>query len=115
LPLKLYRHHFGTIPIDISDSQNNLDVAAALTEDKKAVTVAIVNPVKTADKVKIDFKQIAVDDKVSKWCITHSDPEIYNEPGKEPNVFIREEEIKFNNAELDVPPYSIVLYRFEIK
>ncbi len=44
LVLELYRNHFGTIPIAVSGTGNNLDVSAAWADDKKAITVAIVNP-----------------------------------------------------------------------
>ena len=115
LPLKLYRHHFGMIPIDISTPQDNLDIAAAWTEDKKAITLAIVNPKETTDNVQIKFKNAEINNKATMWWITHSDPEIYNEPGKEPSVFIQEKEISLKDTELSVLPFSIVIYRFEIE
>ena len=43
LVLKLYRAHFGTIPLQV-DTESPLDVAAALSDDGKTLTIGIVNP-----------------------------------------------------------------------
>ena len=43
LPLKLYRAQFGTIPVKVR-APKPLDVAAAWTPDRDALTIAIVNP-----------------------------------------------------------------------
>ena len=115
LPLKLYRRHFGTIPIAISEVTGNLDIAAAWTTDKKAITVAIVNPTEGAEQVVVDFGETVLKEKGKKWTIRHSDPEIYNEPGKKPNVSIQEEDIILTKNELNIPSFSIVMYRLEIK
>lgn len=115
LPLKLYRRHFGTIPIAISEVTGNLDIAAAWTTDKQAITVAIVNPTEDAEQVVVDFGETVLKEKGKKWTIRHSDPEIYNEPGKKPSVSIQEEDIIFTKNELNIPSFSIVMYRLEIK
>ena len=44
LPLRLYRRHFGTIGIQVADDPAPLDVAAALTADRRQITLAVVNP-----------------------------------------------------------------------
>ncbi|GAF68393.1 unnamed protein product, partial [marine sediment metagenome] len=115
LPLKLYRRYFGTIPIAISEVTGNLDIAAAWTTDKKAITVAIVNPTEGAELVMVDFGETVLKENGKKWTIRHSDPEIYNEPGKKPNVSIQEEDIILTKNELNIPSFSIVMYRLEIK
>jgi len=115
LPLKLYRRHFGTIPIEISEETSDLDIAVALTTDKKAITIAIVNPTESTEQVVVDFRKTVVKEKGKKWMINHFDPEIYNEPGKTPNVTIKEEDIIFTENKLNIPSYSIVMYRLEVK
>jgi len=115
LPLKLYRRHFGTIPIAISDVTGNLDIAAAWTTDKQAITVAIVNPTEGPEQVVVDFGETVLKEKGKKWTIRHSDPEIYNEPGKKPDVSIQEEDIILTKNELNIPSFSIVMYRLELK
>lgn len=115
LPLKLYRRHFGSIPIALSEGTGNLDITAAWTTDKKAITVAVVNPTAGAEQVVVDFGETVLKEKGKKWTIRHSDPEIYNEPGKKPNVSIQEEDIILTKNELNIPSFSIVMYRLEIK
>ena len=46
--LALYRHQFGTIPIEVTQPAADLDVAAAWTEDRKAITISIVNATEQA-------------------------------------------------------------------
>ena len=115
LPLKLYRNHFGTLPLDISIPPCNLDIVAALTENRKAVTVAFVNPTENTEQVKLDFGRTKIKNKTKMWLIAHRDPEIYNEPGKKPSVAIQEKKMSFRNDIVNIPSYSIALYRFDIK
>src|SRR5262249_52165887 len=44
LALALYRRHFGTLPTAVRGVAAPLDVAAAWTADRRALTVAVVNP-----------------------------------------------------------------------
>ena len=44
LVLQLYREKFGQIPLLIDQSFAPLDVAAALTSDRKTLTIGVVNP-----------------------------------------------------------------------
>ena len=43
LVLKLYRHHFGTLPV-ATQSSAGLDAMAAWSADRKTLTVGVVNP-----------------------------------------------------------------------
>lgn len=115
LVLELYRHDYGTIPIEVSGVTNNLDISAAWTEDKKAITVAIVNPESTGQKVKADFGQTSPGPKAMRWLIANPDPMSYNEPGQKPNVAIKEKAVTVKNSTFIVPPYSVSLYRLEIR
>ena len=49
------------------------------------------------------------------WVIANSDPMVYNEPGKEPKVVIKENKITGVSNQLTVPGYSINLYRLEVR
>jgi alpha-L-arabinofuranosidase len=115
LALKLYRQHFGTIPVAISHSSATLDISAAVTDDNKIVSVAIVNPVKNADQVAFDFGETHVGNDGKIWLISNENPEIYNEPGKAPNVVIQEKEITLVNNILDIPGFSIVIMNLKLK
>ena len=111
LVLKLYRNYFGTLPVAVTGDTEPLDVVAALTEERGALTVAVVNPTKNQQELTLDLKggQLAGDGEL--WLITHSDPLAYNEPGKEPAVVIEEKPVTGITDKLNVPPLSINLYR----
>jgi len=109
--LKLYRNHFGTIPVLIAGRTGQLDVSAALTEDRKAVTIAIMNPTSTSDRLVVDWGPARIAGNATRWTITGPDPMAANVPGKAPNVVLREEEFIPGPSGLDVGAYSIAMYR----
>ena len=48
--------NIGTIPVKVSGAPEPLDVAAAWKEGKKVLTLAVVNPTKTAQTLPLSFK-----------------------------------------------------------
>ncbi|HUA67700.1 MAG TPA: alpha-L-arabinofuranosidase C-terminal domain-containing protein, partial [Candidatus Saccharimonadales bacterium] len=115
LVLKMYRQHYGSIPIEVFGETANLDIAAAWTSDKKAITVAIVNPDPNPQLLNADFEAVSFKPNATRWVISNSDPESYNVPGEPPNVFIKQEAVDFNRSEFEVPGYSVSLYRLEVR
>lgn len=115
LPLIMYRHHFGTIPVKIENNLTNPDVSVALTSDKKFLTIAAVNSTSEPQNIAFDLENVDVAETGSQWLIHNSDPESYNVPGKEPNVKIVKSEIDFKKHTLTVPGYADVLISLEIK
>jgi alpha-N-arabinofuranosidase len=114
LVLDLYRNHFGTIPIAVSGVSENLDVSAAWTDDKMAITVAIVNPNADEKQVTLDVGGVSVKKTATRRVITNPDPESYNEPGKAPNMTIEKTKVRLEKSGVLVPPYSVSLYRLEV-
>jgi alpha-N-arabinofuranosidase len=115
LVLKLYGNHFGTVPVLISGQTGKLDVSVALTNDRKAVTIAVVNPTGSSDRLTLDLGPVKTSGEGTKWTITGSDPMAANVPGSAPNVVLREEPFVSGPSGLEVGPYSIALYRLELK
>jgi len=114
LALKLYRNHFGTVPVTVTGNAGPLDIAAALTEDGKALTVAAVNPTQQSHEVTVDLQGTEVNRDAVLWRIAHTNPGAYNEPGKEPNVIIKETRIADISDSVNLPPLSISLYKLPI-
>ena len=56
LVLKLYRAHFGQVPVTITGAPAPLDVAAAWRDDKSALTLAIVNPTTEPQALALQLK-----------------------------------------------------------
>lgn len=115
LPLVLYRKHYGTIPVDVTTDNAALDIAAAWTEDKKALTIGVVNTTDKQQPIRLDLKGINLNSTGTVWVIAHSDPMAYNEPGKQPKIEIRESTARNVSNQLTVPGYSISLYKFDVR
>ena len=113
--LSLYRHQFGTIPIALTQPAADLDISAAWTEDRKAITISIVNPTATARTVAVDLGKTAVKDAATQWEITGSNPQSHNEPGGQPQEIKAVEKMVSFGKKLEAPPYSAELYRLEIR
>jgi alpha-N-arabinofuranosidase len=115
LPLMLYRNEFGVLPIQVGPTETPLDIAAAWTEDKKALTVGIVNPTSDTYQVNMDIKGAELTDKAKAWIIASDDPMAYNEPGEAPKVVIKEVETTDLTQTVSVVPLSISLYKVAVK
>jgi len=114
LPLKLYRQHFGTIPVNISGETGDLDISAALTADQKSLTVAIVNPTTHTETVNLNVAGFKLDKTITKWTIAGTDPEMYNEPDRPPKLVIKQEQTPLTEDSVEAPAYGILLVRLNL-
>jgi len=112
--LKLYRAHYGTIPVKVSGAPEPLDVAAAWKDGKKVLTVAVVNPTKSAQALSLSVKGPSLPKSARLFVITGPDPQSYNEPGKEPVVKIVETAGAPFGSRLTLPPMSVSLYEVPV-
>jgi alpha-N-arabinofuranosidase len=137
LVFRLYGQHFGTIPIEVTGNSPQkpvkgtvgvdkpkvssgsdtypLDVVAALSSDRKALTIAIVNPTESIQKISVEFKGIELQDKARMWQIAATDLTARNVAGQKPEVEIVESPLKEVPKVLEVTAISISLYEFEVK
>lgn len=115
LPLTLYRQHFGTIPVAVEHQAAPLDISAALTADKKALTVAVVNPTKDAAQLKLNLGSIKVAGQAQTWTIAGDDPLAYNQPGEPRKVDIREAGATDLAGVVSVKPLSITLWKVAVQ
>ena len=114
LPLKLYRQNFGTIPVLIENNHPNLDISIALTSDKKELTIAVINSSSSSENLLFDLGKIKTSKTGTQWLIHHLDPDIYNEPGKTPNVNIIETDMNFKKKAMIIPGLSILMIKVDI-
>jgi alpha-L-arabinofuranosidase len=113
--LALYRKQYGTIPIQVTQPAADLDVSAAWTEDRKAITISVVNATSKPRTVTVDLGKTAVKDAATQWEVTGISPQVHNEPGLTPDLIQAvEKKVTFTNR-LEAPAYSAELYRLEIK
>jgi alpha-N-arabinofuranosidase len=115
LVLRLYRNHFGTVPVTVAGDVQPLDVSAAWTDQRDALTVGIVNPTEERHELALDLKGVQLSGSGRLWLIANSDPMAYNEPGKEPMVAIKEQPVTGISGKLNVAPLSISIYKLITK
>jgi alpha-L-arabinofuranosidase len=137
LMFELYRRHFGTIPVEVAGNSPQhevqgtiwvdkakvssgsdtwpLDAAAALTADRKALTVAIVNPTESEQQIDVAIKGVTVQDKGRLWRIAGADLTADNEPGKPLVVDIVESPLAGAPGRLTVPKLSISIYELPLR
>jgi alpha-N-arabinofuranosidase len=115
LVLELYRAHYGWIPIPVGGTPEPLDVAAAWKDGRKTLTLAVVNPTREAQVLPISWKGVGAPNSARLFLIAGTDPNAYNDPGKEPVIKIREiADAPFGNR-LTLPPISVSLYEVRVK
>ena len=115
LVLKLYRGHYGALPVKVGGASEPLDVVAAWKEDKKVLTVAVVNPTATAQTLLLSIKGMSLPKTARLYRIAGTDPMAYNDPGTAPVIKIEETAGAAFGSRLTLPPISISLYELELK
>jgi len=115
LPLMLYRGHFGAVPVEVTGRPQPLDVAAAWTRDRKALTIAIVNPAREKLRLSVDLKGAALSGRGRRRTITGPDAKACNQPGKDAAVRITEETVSGISNKLDVPRLSVCMYTLTVQ
>jgi alpha-N-arabinofuranosidase len=115
LVLKLYGNNYGTVPIEVTNEAEPLDVSAAWTTDRKALTISVVNPTEQEQTITMDLKgaQLAGTGKLG--LIANSDPQAYNDPDEEPKVVIEEKQLSNVTNTLTVPALSASLYTLPVR
>ena len=130
---QMYNQHFGTIPVEVTGSlpvpkpefpaggdqprvnagsaTYPLDVSAALTADRKALVVAVVNATEQPQSLQLDLEGFVAARRGRAWTLSGSRLDGENVVGKPPEVSVVEG--RFNTgAPLKIAPTSIVLYEF---
>lgn len=137
LVFKLYRDHFGTLPLKVTGNSPQhpvkgtigvdrpektsgsntwpMDVAAAMTADHQKVTVSIVNPTDNDQELYINFVDASFSNNVKVYTIATNDLSARNVPGKEPVIKTVETVLNRVPGKIMVSPYSITLYELNLK
>jgi alpha-N-arabinofuranosidase len=137
LMFKLYRQHFGTIPLAVAGNSPQhdvkgtvgvdkskipsgsdtypLDAVAALTADRKSLTLAIVNASESGQQIDVALQGVAVQDQGRLWRIAAADLSAANEPGKPRVVDIVESSLTEAPGRLAIPPISVSIYEYPVR
>lgn len=111
LALKMYRKHYGEIPIEV-DFPEPLDVAAAWTSCRDAITLSVVNPTMDEYELDLDIVGARLQRSGCAWIITGEDRMDHNVPGEDLRVSIQEETVRLSDGRLSIKPLSTGIYRF---
>jgi alpha-N-arabinofuranosidase len=109
LALALYRHHFGTVPVAVTNAPAPLDVAAAWTPDRTALTVAVVNPTDTPWNVRLDVRGADLVGDGQRFVLTGGGKWAHNAPGEPRGVDVSETSLRTAAGRVEAPPLSVVL------
>ena len=122
LVFKIYRDHFGTIPVEVSGNSPQprpvdppggeqpavnagsdtfpLDVVAAWTDDRRVLTVAVLNPTGKEQSIRLNFTGANLSGKGTLWRLASAESN-----GQNPSI---------NDSPVDSIPDSLTLPRFSV-
>ncbi len=136
LVFKLLRHHLyevtpvavsgnspqrptpGTIGVDECSRPSGsptypLDVFAALSQDRKKLTISVINPTESAQEISIDVTGAKLATAGKLWQIVAPSVAAANAPGQKPAVELTEAPAAYSSS-LKVPAISFNVYEFEV-
>ncbi len=113
LVLALYRRHFGTLPVPVREQPAPLDVAAAWTADRTALTIAVVNPTLEARTLRLDAGAARLSGRGRRFVLTGDGPRAHNAPGQPRGVAVEESPAGPLVQPLSVGPLSVTLLVLE--
>ncbi len=128
---KLYSRHFGKIPVRVSGDRPQpapkypvggeqpkvnagsdtypLDVVAAWSEDRRQLTIAVINPTETEQRMQLLINGAKLAGGTLRR-LAHPDLNYVATPGQPSAVRIAEQRLRKAPREIVVPPYSVSLY-----
>ena len=112
LVLALYRKHFGTLPVTV-EATAPLDVAAAWTADRKALTIGVVNPTMKGCEIRLEIAGAKLAGHGTRWQIAGTDPMAHNVPGAKPLVRVEQLPAGDVRDKVSVAPCSVTLFSFD--
>jgi alpha-N-arabinofuranosidase len=134
---KFYRDRFGTIPVDVSGNSPQpkpkdppggeqpivhagsdtfpLDVAAAWTADRKALTVAVINPTESPQTLSLQIRGAELSGQGTLRRMAPPSLTANVVVGQEPGVKIEEQPVDQVPTNPTFAPFSVNIYEFPVK
>ena len=113
LVLRLYRHHFGTLPVT-TKTEGLIDAQAAWNADRSRLTIGIVNASLESAEVPLTLTGVKLTGNGRAWEIAGDDPRAYNDPDEAPNrVEIKPRPVGAVDR-LSLAPCSVTLFELEV-
>lgn len=137
LLFKMYRDHFGTIPVDVSGDSPQpkpvfpiggdqpavnpgsdtypLDINAALSEDRKTLTFAVLNPSDSEQQLKLAINGVKLAGQGKVWRMAPSSVDATITVGQKPGVEVQEQDLTSVPDAMAVPPFSVNIYSYAVQ
>jgi alpha-N-arabinofuranosidase len=137
LLFKMYRDHFGVIPVEVSGDSPQpkplypaggdqpavnpgsdtypLDVSAALSEDRKTLTFAVLNPSDAKQSMKLAVNGAKLARAGQMWQMAPSSVDAVVAVGKKPEVAVEEHPLGAVPETIEAPPFSVSIYSYPLQ
>jgi alpha-N-arabinofuranosidase len=113
LALALYRQHYGTLPVAVSGSPAPLDVVAAWTPGRTALTVGIVNPDSAARPLRLQVAGARLTGRGRVYVLTGESALAHNAPGAPRGVDVTDDAAPRLDEPVVAPALSVTLLVLE--
>ena len=137
LLFKMYREHFGALPAEVTGNSPQpkpiypaggdqpavnpgsdtfpLDVSAALSDDRKALTFAVLNPSDSAQSLKLSIEGAKIATHGRLWRMAPQSVDATITIGKKPEVAVEEQTLGAIPDMISIPPFSVAIYSYAIE
>jgi alpha-N-arabinofuranosidase len=137
LLFKMYSEHFGKIPVEVSGDSPQpkpifpaggdqpainpgsdtfpLDVSAALSEDRKTLTFAVLNPSDAEQPLKLTINGVKLASQGHLWQMAPKTVDASIVVGQKPGVEVEEHSLTSVPETMTVPPFSVNVYSFPVQ
>jgi alpha-N-arabinofuranosidase len=134
---KMYREHFGTIPVALSGNSPQpaparppygdqpetssgsptypLDMIAALTDDHRYLTVAVVNATEQEHTFDLNVAGVKIGELSAAWQLSGSDLDADNHVGQAPQIFVKQLPPGASAGAVALVPNSVTIYKFALQ
>ncbi|HVU48826.1 MAG TPA: hypothetical protein VHD85_22050 [Terracidiphilus sp.] len=131
---KMYRDHFGTIPVEVTGDSPQpkpvfpaggdqpainpgsdtypLDLSAALSEDRKTLAIAVLNPSDSEQSIRIAIKGTKLASSGTLWRMAPGSIDATVQVDKKPEVQVEEQSLGALPAVVMVRPFSVNIYSY---
>ena len=137
LLFKMYREHFGTIPVEVSGDSPQpkpiypaggdqpavnpgsdtypLDVSAAFSDDRKTLTFAVLNPSDSEQHLNLGIRGVTLAKEGHLWRMAPASVDAMIVVGQKPGVEVEEQPLAALPETMSVPPFGVNIYSFAVR
>jgi alpha-N-arabinofuranosidase len=134
---KMYRDHFGTIPVEVTGDSPQpkptfpaggdqpavnpgsdtypLDLSAALSEDRKILTIAVLNPSDSELSIKLAINGAKLASAGKLWRMSPDSIDATVQVDKKPEVQVEEQTLGALPETITTRPFSVNIYSYPVQ